>query len=127
MLRKAVATLVAVLLLFPLGIFAAERPDTPPDTTRLEKLKADVESLRLSGKKAVVVTTDDRKLSGHIVDVTNSGFTLITKTGERSKFLFLDVRSVKKSGLSTGAKVGIGVGIGVAAWVGIACAIACNQ
>jgi hypothetical protein len=121
MLRKSLATVLGVLLLFPITLVADESSNPSAETKRVEKLRKSADTLRREGKKAVVVFNDQTKVSGQITALTDDGFTLQTKNGEQRQSLFTNVRSIKKSGLHPAVKVAIGVGALFGA-VGIMCA-----
>ncbi len=121
MLRRVTATAVLVLLLVPTIAVAAEYPDNSTGNVRIDKLRTQAEALRRKGDNTVVTLNDGTKFKGQIAALTDDGLTLRTKSGEEQQFSFEQVRSVKKSGLSRGAKVGIGIAVGFVTYAGLMC------
>lgn len=72
------------------------------------------------GHKARVIRVDGSQLKGTIDAIDTNTFSLNQGKHKGDSLLaFTDVSTVKKGGMSKGAKIGLGVGIGVAAAAGI--------
>jgi predicted transglutaminase-like protease len=73
---------------------------------------------------------DSNKIKGKLMLIGSESFeiqTVQSGTESTAKIAFADVKSVKKSGLSMGAKVGIWMAVGVGAAVGVAALIYVNH
>jgi hypothetical protein len=87
------------------------------DAKAVEKIKLKISKLGVGEKaRAQITLRDGQKMKGYISSAGASEFSFTEKTtGKTTTVAYTDVVSVKKPGLSTGAKIGIGVAIGVGA------------
>jgi len=88
--------------------------------TTPEQVKAEVFK-RGTGEKAKVKVKlrDGSEVRGYISKTKEDSFELHDKTGKNLTLAYADVISVRKLGLSKGAKIGIGVGVAAAAFLGV--------
>jgi len=88
--------------------------------TTPEQVKAEVFK-RGTGEKAKVKVKlrDGSEVRGYISKTNEDSFELRDKSGKSVAIAYADVISVRKLGLSKGAKIGIGVGVAAAAFLGV--------
>lgn len=128
-MRKSLALILSVLLLhaFTLASPATDsRLENNKKALLASKVKAGVAQLG-TGKSSVVrvVLYDKSKYHGYITEIGEDSFVVAdAKTGATAPIAFNEVKGIKGSSFSTGAKIGIGVGI--AAAIAIIVAVVAN-
>jgi len=113
-LRIGLWLLVTVVINSQLMLARAKGVTTP------EQVKAEVFK-RGTGEKARVKVKlrDGSEVRGYISKTNEDSFELRDKSGKSVTIAYADVISVRKLGLSKGAKIGIGVGVAAAAFLGV--------
>jgi len=115
-MKLRISLLLAVAVLMHSRLMLAQAPgSTNPDQMRAKVLK------RGTGEKAKVKVKlrDGSEVRGYVSKTDQDTFEVRDKTGKSVSIAYADVVSVRKPGLSKGAKIGIGVGVGAAAFLGI--------
>ena len=113
-LRISLWLAVAVLINSQLLLARAKGVTTP------EQVKAEVFK-RGTGEKAKVKVKlrDGSEVRGYINKANEDSFEVHEKAGKSVTLAYSDVISVRKPGLSRGAKIGISVGVGAAAFFAV--------
>jgi len=113
-LRIGLWLLVTVAINSQVMLARAKGATTP------EQVKAEVFK-RGTGEKAKVKVKlrDGSEVRGYISKTNEDSFELRDKSGKNVTIGYADVISVRKLGLSKGAKIGIGVGVAAAAFLGV--------
>jgi len=131
-MKKSLSLVLSVLLLHTFSL-ASPATDSPLEKSKkallASKVKAGVAQLGM-GKSSVVrvVLYDKTKYHGYIAEIGEDSFVVAdAKTGATAPIAYLEVKGVKGSNFSTGAKIGIGVGIAAAIAIIIAVAAKSND
>ena len=128
-MRNTLSVILSMLLMVANGL-ASPAIDSPLEKSNkallASKVKAGVVQLG-TGKTSVVrvVLHDKTKYHGHVTEIGEDTFVVAdAKTGRTAEIAFPEVKGIKGSNFSTGAKIGIGVGI--AAAIAIIIAVVAN-
>jgi hypothetical protein len=113
---KKMLSLVVIAVLFQLASTMSVSPNTldeNKDGRRAEKVKAGIAKLGVGEAARVKVKLQDgTTLNGYVSEVGNQNFIVVdTKTGAAVTVAYPQVKQVKGSNLSTGARIAIGVAI----------------
>ena len=107
--------LLATVVINSQLMLARAKGVTTPEQAKAEVFK------RGTGEKAKVKVKlrDGSEVRGYISKANEDSFELRDKSGKSVTIAYADVISVRKLGLSKGAKIGIGVGVAAAAFLGV--------
>jgi len=107
--------LAAAVLINSQAVLARAKALANPEQVKAEVFK------RGTGEKAKVKVKlrDGSELRGYISKADEQSFEVQQKDGKSVTIPYADAASVRKPGLSKGAKIGIGVGVGAAAFFGV--------
>ena len=119
MLRKSLATIIALVLLQTLFLvqtaFAASKAEKEARLAAQVKQKLSNFGVGESARLAVKLR-NKAMLGGYLKSTGEDSFVLANlKTGDSTTVAYADVTQVRGQNLSTGAKIAIGIAIGVAA------------
>ncbi len=117
MLKKSISIAVLIALVNLLGVVSAFAKSNTENELRLAtKVKENIEKLGTGEQAKVKITLKDKsKIEGYVSQISADSFTVTnSKTGLETMVDYSQVKKVKGSNLSTGARIAIGVGIGLA-------------
>jgi len=109
-------SLVLVAILLHGSIAAQDKTQSPPQT--VAKMQQVLHKAQEKDKAVKVILNkkldNQKKFSGKVSDISDTGFTLTDqKIGTTKTLAYADVREVHQKGLSKGAKIALGVVGGV--------------
>ncbi len=109
----------------PIELYASE---SQQQGQTLAEMKAVVQKAWSKNKVVNVLMKDKHKISGHITDVGNDDFAILsTAPGAPVRIAFTEVQKAKQKGMHPAAKAAIVIGIVVGAILGISYAAYCGS
>jgi len=106
------------VLAYASAVPARAQTDQAKRDRKAAEIKAKIGKIGTGEKARVKVKLyDNTRYEGHLREVNETGFVVVTKEGASHNVNYSDVKSLGGRNLSTGAKIGIGIGIGAAATI----------
>ena len=125
MFRKFISIAIIIALVNLAGIDSVFAKSNMEKELRLAaKVKENIEKLGTGEQAKVRITLKNKsKVEGYISRISEDSFNVTdSKTGQETEVEYSEVKKVKGSNFSTGARIAIGVGIGLAILVVVALA-----